>query len=378
MKSRRRTLAGLAAIAAAPYAVPARAADGVSDREVVLGQSAVLSGVLGTPIKAVVAGAQAAFDAVNAGGGVGGRRIRLVSLDDELAPPKAVANYRKLLLEERVFAMFACVGSGTTAAASEVLRATDAVAVGGYAVADSAREKAGDAAFFVRATARREAESLVRQLTTIGIDRIAMAHLANPGGLESLKLLEAALAAFQLKPVAAAGIEGDGSNLGNASRALATTNPQAVIMYLGGRLPADLMTAMRAAGSHPGFYGMSIVSGEVAAKVLGEKARGLAIAQVMPFPWRATSPEMQFYQHAVEQAKAGINYYTMEGWIDAQVVIEALRRCGKDVTRERFRTALRTMKARVAGLDVDFTGGGNTGSRFVELVQVRADGSFIR
>ncbi len=378
MARRREALAGIAAVVAAPWSGPASAADGVSDREVLLGQSAILSGVLGIPIRALLSGAQAAFDAVNAGGGIAGRQIRLISLDDELAPPKAVANYKKLLQTDRVFAMFACVGSGTTAAASEVLRATDAVAVGGYAVADSAREKAGDSAFFVRATTRREAESLVRQLTTIGIDRIAMAHLANPGGLEAFKLLEGAMAAYQIKPVASAGVEGDGSNLGNAARTLASANPQAVIMYLAGRLPADLMTAMRAAGSQPGFYGMSIVSGEVAAKVLGEKARGLAIAQVTPFPWRAISPEMQLYQRAVEQAKAGINYYTMEGWIDAQVVIEALRRCGKDLSRERFRTALKTMKTRVAGLDIDFTGAGNTGSRFVELVQVRADGTFIR
>lgn len=378
MARRRETLAGIAALAAAPFVTTARAADGVTDKEVLLGQSAVLSGVLGAPIRSLLSGAQAAFDAVNAGGGIAGRQLRLLSLDDELAPPKAVANYKKLLQTDRVFAMFACVGSGTTAAASEVLRATDAVAVGGFAVADSAREKAGDSAFFVRATTRREAEALVRQLTTIGIDRIAMAHLANPGGLEALKLLETAMAAFQLKPVASAGVEGDGSNLGNASRTLVAANPQAVIMYLAGRLPADLMTAMRAAGSQPGFYGMSIVSGEVAAKVLGEKARGLAIAQVTPFPWRATSPDMQLYQRAVEQAKAGINYYTMEGWIDAQVVIEALRRCGKDLTRERFRAVLKGLKSRIAGLEVDFTGSGNTGSRFVELVQVRADGTFIR
>src|SRR5262249_35789171 len=154
--------------------------------------------------------------------------------------------------------------------------------------------------------------------------------------------------------------------------------PQAVIMYLGGRLPADLMSAMRQAGSGASFYGMSIVSGEVAAKVLGEKARGLAIAQVMPYPWRTVNPEMQADQRAIEQAKAAVNYYSIEGWIGAQVVLEALRRCGRDLTRERFRGALRALKTRVAGLDIDFTQGTNTGSRFVELVQVRADGSFIR
>jgi len=360
------------------FAGGARAVDGVGDKEIVLGQSAVLSGVLGAPVLALVAGAQAAFDAVNASGGVAGRQIRLLSLDDELAPPKAVANYRKLLDEHKVFALFACVGSGTTAAAAEVLRASDAVAVAGFAVADSAREKAGASAFFVRATTQREAEVLVRQLTTIGIDRIAVAHLANPGGEEALALLRRALAAQKLEPLAAAALAGDGSDLGAGARRLAAANPQAVIMYLGGRLPADLMSEMRRADSHAAFYGMSIVSGEVAAKVLGEKARGLAIAQVMPYPWRATSPEMQAYQRAVEHTQVGINYYTVEGWISAQVLIEALRRCGRELTRERLRSTLHALKTRIAGLDIDFTQGTNTGSRFVELVQVRADGSFIR
>ncbi len=178
------TLAGSSTLGAWPTA---RAADGVTDNEVLLGQSAVLSGVLGLTIKTMVAGAQAAFDLVNASGGVAGRRLRLLSLDDELAPPKAAANYRTLLEQQKVFAMFACVGSGTTAAAAPVLQATDAVMLGGYAVADSARARMGRSAFFVRATTKREAEVLVRQLSTIGITRIAMAQLDNPGGQEALK-----------------------------------------------------------------------------------------------------------------------------------------------------------------------------------------------
>jgi len=357
---------------------PARAADGVTDTEVLLGQSGVLSGVLGVPVKALLAGAQAAFDAVNAAGGVAGRRLRLLSLDDELAPPKAVANYRTLLEQHKVFALFACVGSGTTAAAAEVMQGTDAVTVGGYAVADSARERMGRSAFFVRATTRREAEVLVRQLTTVGMTRIAMAHLDNAGGQEALKLLADVLQASQLKPVGSAAIKGDGSNLGAQARELAASNPQAVLMYLGGRLPADLMTALRQAGSHPTFYGMSIVSGEIAAKALGEQARGLAIAQVMPYPWFKGSPDLQTYQRGIEKAGVGINYYSIEGWVNAQVLIEALRRCDRDLTRARFAAALRALKTRIAGLDIDFTAGGIAASRFVELVQVRSDGTFAR
>jgi ABC-type branched-subunit amino acid transport system substrate-binding protein len=354
------------------------AAEPASGNEIVLGQSAVISGPLGGPIKALNAGWQMAFDAVNAQGGVHGRKIRVITIDDELAPPKAVANYKKLLEEHNVVAMFACVGSGTTAAASKLLQEHSCASVGGYAVADSAREKAGNHAFFVRASTGREAEVLVRQLQTIGITRIAVAHLDNPGGAEALALVTKAMATLQSKPVAAGGLKGDGSNLAQLAKDFAAQQPQAVIMYLAGRGPADLMKALREAGSSPMFYGMSIVAGEVVAKVLGEGARGLAIAQVVPYPWVSVDPDMMVYLRALQQAKAEPSYYTAEGWLNAQVMIEGLRRAGRDLTRTKLLQTMRNLKMRLAGVDLDFTGGVIAASRFVELVQVRFDGKFVR
>lgn len=365
----------LVALATAGITGRALAADGVSDGEVLLGQTGILSGPLGTTINAMLAGAKAAFEAANAGGGIAGRSVRLLSLDDELQPLKAVAHYKRLLEQDKVFAMFGCVGSGTTAAAADVLKAADAVMVGGYAVADSARNRTGDNGFYVRATSQREVEALVRHLTTLGITRVALAHLDNPGGQEVLKLVQAELGRHKLEPVAAAAVKGDGSNMDAAVQALVPATPQAVLMYLSGKLPADLMTGLRQANSFPSFYGMSIVSGETVAKLLGERVRGLAIAQVMPFPWREV-PELQPYQKAL--GAVALNYYTLEGWIAAQVVIDALKRCGRDLTRPKFAAALRQVKLRFGPMEVDFTRGRQTGSSFVELVQVRADGSFVR
>lgn len=357
----------------------ASAADpSVSSTEVVLGQSAIISGPLGVPIRALNAGAQMAFDAVNAQGGVNGRKIRVVTLDDELAPPNAIANYKKLLEEHGVVAMFGCVGSGTTAAAAKLLQEHGCASVGGFAVADSAREKARNHAFFVRASTGREADVLVRQLDTIGIKRIAVAHMDNPGGAEALALVTKALESVQGKPVAAGAVKGDGSNAAQIGRDLAAAQPQAVIMYLSGRQPADLIPAMRAVGASPMFYGMSIVSGELVAKTLGEQARGLAIAQVVPYPWGSVDPEVQTYQRALQQGKAEPSYYSFEGWINAQVMIEGLRRVGRDLTRARLLAAMRSLKMRLASIEVDFTAGGIAGSRFVELVQVRFDGKYVR
>ncbi|RYF69354.1 MAG: twin-arginine translocation signal domain-containing protein, partial [Comamonadaceae bacterium] len=149
MERRRFLVAGAAAGGAALGSSRAWAQPGgASDTDIVLGQTGILNGPLGAPIRVVLAGAQLAFDAVNAQGGLSGRRIRMVSLDDDLSPEKAVANYGTLLSQHQAFAFFCCVGSGTTAAAATVLAQSGAPMVAGYAVSDSARNKVGGAAYF--------------------------------------------------------------------------------------------------------------------------------------------------------------------------------------------------------------------------------------
>jgi len=368
----------LAASASAFGLTSARAEIGVSDTEIALGQTGIISGPLGTTIKAMIGGAQLAFNDSNGRGGIAGRSIRLTSLDDELKPDKAVANYERLLSEQKVFAFFGCVGSGTTAAAAPVLARSGAPSVGGYAVADSARETVKGSAYFVRASTGREAEALVQHLTTLNVTKIAVAHLDNPGGLEAKALVESALESRQLKLHASGAMKGDASNAAALAKELNAQPPQAIIMYLSGVLPSELMKAVWALGSAPMFYGMSIVAGEVAAKVLGNKARGLAIAQVVPYPWVTVDPVVRDFKRLAEAAGVPIGYYSFEGYLSALVMLEALRRCGRDLTRVRLHAALRSLKLRLAGMEVDFTGGGVTGSRFVELVQVSHEGRFVR
>jgi branched-chain amino acid transport system substrate-binding protein len=338
----------------------------------------VMTGPLGVPVKAMWAGAALAIDAANAEGGVAGRRIRLLALDDELKPDKAQANYRELLNEHKVFGFFGCVGSATTAAAAPHLQASGAPLIGGYAVADSARERTRGSAYYLRTGYGREIESLVQHLTTIGLTRIAMAHLANPGGTETLDRLKAELTKHQLTVLAAGAVNIDAGNAPEVARTLAAANPQAVIMYLGGTLGADLMQAMWALGAVPSFYGMSIVPGEVIAQKLGDRTRGLAIAQIVPFPWGEADPLLRDYQSLAGRAKQPLGYYTTEGFLAAKLLLEALRRTGRELTRAGLHATMKTFKTRLAGMELDFSGGQHTGSRFTELVQVTQGGRFVR
>jgi ABC-type branched-subunit amino acid transport system substrate-binding protein len=357
-------------------AAPAPGASG----DIVLGQSAVLSGPLGGPLKAFNSAAQLAFDQVNRGGGIGGRQIRLVSLDDQLDPAKAVANCKTLLAEHKALAFFGGVGAATIAATIPLLRETRVPLIGNYAVPDTVREAARGAAYFVRATYRREAESLIDLLDVIGHTRIAVVHLANPGGDDVLARLRAAIRKHNPANdvVASAAVKNEGGGAAEAARTIAAARPQAVILFISGPPVVEFLNTLLTLGPMPTVYGMSIVAGDWVARQFGERLKGLSVVQVVPYPWAEVAPAAVAYREVCQAANQEVSYAGFEGWINAQVMIEALRRAGSDLGREQLHATMRGMKVRVAEMEVDFTGNSATGGHFVELVHVRTNGRFVR
>jgi branched-chain amino acid transport system substrate-binding protein len=376
---KRRAFIGASALSCAAWSPLLRAQPQVSDREIVLGQTAILSGPLGGTIKEFNLGAQLAFGHANAQGGVADRRVRVVSLDDELKPDLAVANYKRLLNDHKVFAFFGCVGSGTTAAAAELLRSSGTPSVGCYAVADSVRQKVRGLAYWVRASNAREVQKLLQQVKTVGMKRVAAVGMDNPGGKEVIQIIEQGVAAEGLEFAGSASVKPDGSNAREVGAGLSELGPQAVLMYLSGSQPSGVILGMRGAGSGALFFGMSVVQGQVLAQDLGAGTRGVAIAQVMPYPWQGANQDAKLFSVLAERAGVPVNYTTFEGYLNARVMLESLSRAGRGLTRERLLGSLRSMRERVGGLDIDFTDpAAISGSRFVELVMVSPTGRYVR
>jgi ABC-type branched-subunit amino acid transport system substrate-binding protein len=128
------------------------------------------------------------------------------------------------------------------------------------------------------------------------------------------------------------------------------------------------------------FYGMSIVPGDLTAKLVGAQTNGLAISQVVPYPWGEVEPLAREFRQLADSNKVPVGYLSYEGYVNALVMIEALKRAGRDLTRARLHAALRSLKLRLGGMDIDFTvaNAGNTGSRFIEMVRVTKEGRFLR
>lgn len=375
MRRRRLLAAGSIALAHLPSS---GLESGIGPGDIALGQCGPQTGPLATTVNEVLAGSQLAFDRAARDGGVHGRRVRLVRMDDEANPEKTASAFEQLLGPGQALAMFGCFGSGQIAAATEVLRKHDALLIAGFAVGDAARAKAAGNAYFIRATTGREAQVLAQHLATIGILRIGIVHLDTPGGHEGVTLLADSLKTHNLRPQFTAPVGTDGRNLDASVAAIATHAPQAVIMFLAGTLPGQLILAVSKAGSHPLYYGMSMVAAEVAARIAGDRVRGLTICQCVPFPWAHADRLTVEYRRLAEEAKVPVSYYSFEGYLSALVMLEALRRAGPNPTRARLGAAMRELKLRLAGMDIDFTSSRNTGSRFTELVQMTRDGRYAR
>jgi branched-chain amino acid transport system substrate-binding protein len=350
-------------------------------KEIVIGQSIVLSGPLGLGLKDFVAGADLAFNAANASGGVNGRKIRFIYLDDELKPDKTVANLKTLLDQMNAFAFFGANGTANVAAAIPILQESNAPMIGSYAASDSVRQKSVGLAYFVRAGYGREAEHHVQHLTSIGITRIALAYLANAGGEEVLTTMRAAVKAripnSDLAETVA--VKLDGSNAVEAGKLLARSNAQAVVMYMGGVPVIEMIKSLVDAGGNQTFYGMSFVGGDVIARALGKRLRtGLAVSQVVPYPWSESDPIARDFRTRIAKTSIAASYYSYEGYLNALVLLEALRRTGPNLTRSKLHQVMQAFKGKVGGLDLDFTSRSTSGSRLVEMVHVREDGRYIR
>jgi ABC-type branched-subunit amino acid transport system substrate-binding protein len=144
---------------------------------------------------------------------------------------------------------------------------------------------------------------------------------------------------------------------------------------------AAFIKAMRKAGYNPQFMNVSFVGSKALAAELGNDGRGVGISQVVPFPWNSGVPVVRDYQKLMV-AKYGPNslsFTSLEGFIAARVLVEALRRAGRDLTREHLITVLESMTdLDVGGFIVNYSPTDHSGSKFVELTAIGKDGSFVR
>ena len=368
-------LAILTAASAAAWAE-----DGILPDRIVLGQSVALTGPAAELGIQMRNGARAYFDHVNAQGGVHGRRIDLRTLDDGYEPSRTAPNTRKLIEEDRVFALFGYVGTPTSAAALPIFTQAKVPFFGPFTGAELLRQPFNRYIFNVRASYYDETEKIVEQVLSIGGKSIAVFYQNDSYGQAGLKGVEIALTRRNLKIAALGTVERNTVKVEDAVKSIGASRPDAVVMISAYKSCAEFIRQMRKAGSGATFYNVSFVGSQALANELGKDGVGVAISQVMPFPWGASVPVVKEYQRLM--LKAGhkdFNFSAIEGFVAAKVFVEGLRRTGRNLTRESFIATLERMSdIDVGGFYVGFSPQNHNASKFVDLTIIGRQGKFLR
>lgn len=356
------------------------AQNGVTADTVVLGQSVALTGpaaALGIEMRN---GAKVYFDYINSKGGVQGRKIELITLDDGYEPARTVPNTKKLIEEHKVFALFGYVGTPTSSAALPLFTQAKVPFFGAFTGAELLRQPFNRYIFNVRASYYDETEKIVEQLVSTGSKNIAVFYQDDAYGQAGLKGVELAMTRRNLKISTTGTVERNTVKVEQAVKTINAAQPDAVVMISAYKSCGEFIRQMKKQGSAAQFYNVSFVGSKALADDLADEGVGVAISQVMPFPWGAAVPVVREYQSLMLRAgHKEFTFSTVEGYIAAKVFVEALRRAGRDLTRERLIAALEKMNdVDVGGFYVGFTPTNHNASKFVDLTIIARDGKFLR
>lgn len=370
----------IGAIAALPLAcsLSARADDAAPIK---LAQSLALTGPLGELGQALHQGAQACFAAINSKGGVNGRLIELTAADDGYDVKRAMANVSGFIEDRSNFALFNCFGTPMVEAMLPQVIETGIPFLAPFSGALSVRPKNIRNIFNIRASYAEEADQLVQHLATLGVKRLGIVYQNNSFGKEVFNATQAAMSRHKMDATAVATVESNSSDAAAAANKIALSEPEAVLVGLAGKPTIDFAHAVRLERRGMPMYALSIMGAAATVKAMGADAIGMTVSQIVPLPGNMSRPVVRDFQMAWKAAKVAAepSHLALEGYINARVFVEGLRRAGKNPTRSNFIDSMWSLKHfDLGGFAVSFNEDGLNGSHFVELTLVARDGRFIR
>lgn len=370
MLNRRSWLAGLGALTTLGGNALAQ-----GKRRIVLGQSAALSGPAAQLGLQFQAGAKLWLDDYNAHSG--GSLVELRSLDDGYEPERCAAN-TKTLIDDGVFALFGYIGTPTGLAALPLVKASGIPFIAPFTGAMGLREPLLRNVFHLRASYNDETALIVNQLVNLGLKKIAVFYQNDSYGKAGLDGTVLALNKRGLKPVATATVERNSVDVTRAVTSLLPAAPDAIVQVSAYASCAAFIRAARKAGFAGTFYNVSFVGTQALADALGADGAGVVVSQVVPSPSSLGRPSTRAFQDSIKATGASVqaNYSSMEGYLAARLVTDALDRDNARLpTREGLVRALESLgNHSVAGFPVRLSATSHVASEFVELSMLTGDG----
>jgi len=381
MNTKRRTVLGmgLAGLGLCGTGLVHAQAKPAAGRKVVLGQSVPLTGAASEIGLAFAAGAKLYVDAFNARKSNPGWNFELRQLDDGYEPAKATANARKLL-EDGADVLFGFVGTASSDAGAAVAKSESAIFFGPFAASDALRDASHTNVFHVRPSMADEAFKMVRHCATLGQTRIAVLAEDDTMGRAGLAAVNQAMSELKLPPlVASAFVPVNSDKVDAAVASLFKAQPQAIIQVSLFNSTAAFIRKMRKAGYAGAFMNFSVVGIDPLFTALGKEIGGVVVSQVVPSPRSSATPIVKEYLAAIDNSDQSPSYESLEGFIAAKALAEAVRRAGKGFDKARLQASMATMTDYdVGGFRINLRAGMRDSVRAIDLVTITPDGKIIR
>jgi branched-chain amino acid transport system substrate-binding protein len=379
--AKRRTLlaAGLAAGLGPFAALPAGAQAKPGARKIILGQSVPLTGAASEIGLAFSAGAKLYVDAFNARKNNPGYTFELRQVDDGYDAAKAAANAKKLLADGADL-LFGFVGTASSDAAAAVAKQENAIFFAPFAASDTLRDSSHTNVFHVRPSLADEAFKMVRHCATLGQTRIAVLAEDDPMGRAGLAAVQQAIAEQKLTPlVGSAFVPVNSDKVDAAVASLMKAQPQAVIQVSLFNSTAAFIRKARKAGYAGAFLNFSVVGIDPLFTALGKEIGGVVVSQVVPSPRSSATPIVKEYLAAIDNSDQTPSYESMEGFIAAKTLAEAVKRAGGKSDGPALQKAMTAMTDYdVGGFRINLRAGIRDSIRAIDLVTITPDGKVVR
>jgi len=357
-------------------------APGVTDIEILIGSSSALSGHAGQLGTRYINGAMARINQINEEGGIYGRKIRVISYDDQYDPPKAVENTQKLINEDKVFALFNYVGTPTAVQVIPIVEEAKVPLVGLFTGANVLREPVNKYIFNIRASYYQEIEHAIKYFVDkLGLKKVAVFYQADDYGMDGLEGTKIALEKRGLEPVVLGSYIRGTMDVEEAVNAITESEAEAVVMVGTYSPTAKFVKLVKEKTPKMIFHSVSFVGPEELVRELEGYTENVFVTQVVP-PLYQTEllDSVEKYNENLAKYYPGESpsFGGLEGFVNAKVLVEGLRRCGGNLTREGLIEALESIKDYSAGIGaaVTFSENDHQGLDKVYLTAVE-NGEFV-
>ena len=342
-----------------------------------MGCTAAMTGPLGSFGQNMKLGVDAALLQINTKGGVNGRALKYSVLDDAYLPARSVENVKRLMADSNIVGLMGCLGTANNAAISPLLESDGMPHLAPLTGASSLRKSELQNVFHVRASYTDEMTRLVESLVAMGIRDLAMVVLDNPYGKEMAEDATRALAVTGIKALAVVSLATDGKNIDSVVATVLAAKPSAVLLGTAGAATTGLVAALKKSSPLLPIAGVSPTFTQDGIHQLGSKAQGIAITTVFPDAYQSKHLIIRDYQSAMRAAdQHSFNSGSLEGYVNARVMAEALTRAGRGLTRTKLRQALASIRnLDLGGFSVDYgSANARVGSKYVTLGVLSGDG----